>query len=80
MSIWGLDTSRWSSNRFSHVINSNHHDKIIEIGDARCLLQSVAVCLPRRGVYGRRRKHPCEAAANCVQLSAVIQKIQCAME
>ena len=24
-----------------------HHDKIIEIGDARCLLQSVAVGLPR---------------------------------
>jgi len=43
--LLGLDTSELNSNGYSHVTNPSNHDKIIEIDDMKCLLQSVAVGL-----------------------------------
>ena len=41
----GLDTSELNSNGYSYVTNPNNRDKIIEIDDMKCPLQSVAVGL-----------------------------------
>ena len=39
----GLGTSELNSNGYSYATNPNNRDKIIEIDDMKCLLQSVAV-------------------------------------